>query len=374
MVQQIIKFFSTKEKVKEVKGFADLQLYIFKKIAGLKKEITQDGINLLSFSFFRILFLIKTFLGIFGQNQQNMWKFFDGLILIEVVNENSVDIQSIYYRVKNEANEILDQKIKRGNLSLKFTEVLFFLVLISFCIYISSLFFKIESSKNFVAIFLLVTIVLYFIPFFLFAYRRRIYKTVKYYLNKENEGIQALNQKELFNQPTIYLIGILNRTRDFYFGERFELSLFLFERKMKNLDNNKSTIFQLLGNFNNNDANRSAVIKKLILIKSSCNYYHQNYTETNEKYYLETVAHVEIMLQEFRKSDLNSKFPDNTFGNLLALFLMENTFEIKTSINLSLYFTKDELLGLVTTITGILNDFKNSFTKKSTLKLYPILD
>ncbi|MBU8891599.1 MAG: hypothetical protein KOO66_02385 [Bacteroidales bacterium] len=373
MVRRIVKFFTKKEKINDVQGFADIKPYIFNQVSEVKRKIKSEGINLFTFMLLKFSFRIKNYLGIHGKNINNMWKFIDDLILIETINENSINIQEIYHRVKEEAIDILNIKIKRGKLFNRLTEYVFFAILICIFFYFYNLVIPLGSYEHIVIYFIFATMVFYFVPFFLMSYRNRNYPKMLYYLKKESEEIDKIKSNNLFDQDTTILIGVLNKSKKFKFSPLPELYVFLFEKKDKNWDKSRYTIRQCVSTVTSYEEKRDAVFKRLILIKSSCNYFYKNYNHNNkEKHFFKTNAKAKLISHEFKNSILKTKYEENDFTNILALFISKHTFESKVSLNLSLYLTEKELFNIVSTIDDVLKSFKKSITKKA-LSLYPNL-
>ena len=362
MVQKIIKFFSRKEIIKTQKGFTDVEPYVYNKIFEVKKEISTTGVNLFKLMFFKLIFNIRNYLGYYGTKKKNMWKFIDSLVFIETVSENLDDIVEIYHRVNKEARDILALKLKRADLHVRFREYLFFAILCCIFLYIFYLFFPFDYIKYLTIGFILFTLLLYFVPFFLLSYRSRNYWTMNYYLEKES--YHKIGKVKLFNKRTILLIGILNKTGFISFKSLEDVYDFIREKKQGEWK--RSTIENMITNVDVYVKDRTCLIKRLKNISSICRKSYNNYSGNTENIsILPSRSIATLIVNELQKLNLETRLNIIDLRNIIELLLSNHLFENPNINNLFENYTKSELNNISTILEKLeyklLKEFPGKF-------------
>lgn len=367
MVQKVINLFKKKQIIKTQKGFADIEPYIYNKIFEVKKEISATGVNIFKLMFFGLFFNIKNYLGYFATRKKNMWKFIDDLVFIETISENLDDIEEIYHRVNKEARDILSVKLKRANIHVRFREYLFFAILCCIFLYVFFLIFPNDYVKYFVVGFILFTMFLYFVPFFLLSYRSRNYWTMNYYLEKESS--RQLEEVKLFDKGVILLIGMLLKTKQIGFNSLEVVYDFIRERKKGEWS--RSTIKNMIYNIDHSTYNddRICLIRRLENIKSSCYKSYKNHSNNSgEISILPTRSDATLIISELRKVKLETELNIFDLRNIFELLISGHLFENPDVKNLSEYYTKSELSNISMIIEKLKTNLFKQFPDKFDLK------
>jgi len=367
MVQQIINFFSKKTKIKSGKGFANIKDYIHNQIYETKNRVINIGYNNKTFLIKRISFHIKNIIGYYG-TKKRMIKFIDDLVFIEVVHENNQDMQEIYFRVKEEALNLLKTKTDRGKLFLRLTEYLFFAILISFFLFFfaknhPSVYFRIISY-----LFISFTTIFYFLPMMLISFRNRTYSTFSYYLKKESEEIDKPIGYKLLDHDLIYAFGILFISKELkYIKEKKQKIVTHFYQRLK-VDLSDKSVENYLFNKYLVPAlnNKIKILERLYRIKLIASEYIKSDQpdKTDDFSFLKTSFKINFIFDQLKENKIIEQGSYKDLKNILKLFTSSYKFKNKEEIDLLSFYSKNELENICTKILAIINNYNSEIKDK----------